>query len=86
MVHRLDYGFEQASKPSRDLLHFFVERLFREIVVHVSHKVNQTLLLRALDCIISGIEVRDEDSAKFAKDLLKRAAFSRLRVNECHVL
>jgi len=74
-VDRIDYRFQQTGKPLCDFLHFFVEQLLGNIVVHISHEMNEAFLMRALaKRIIRSIEIGDENSTKIPEDLLKRAA------------
>jgi len=45
LVYRFDYGPQQDAEDLRNALELFIVRIVQEVLVHVSHQMNQAFLL-----------------------------------------
>ena len=49
-----------------------------QVVVHVAHEMDKTLLLRTLERVVRGKEIRDENSLIPAKQVIEESSLARL--------
>jgi hypothetical protein len=75
-----------GGKIMRNVFHFIAEWLLPKIFVDISHQVDETLLLRTIKVVISGVEVRYQNASEIPKHLLGGFNFPSITVYERHVL
>jgi hypothetical protein len=86
LIDRLDDRLEQRSKTIRDVFHLLIEWLLAEILIDISHQVDETLLVGAIKTVICGVEVRYQNTAEIAKYLLRGFSLPSVPVYERHLL
>src|SRR5205085_636263 len=85
-INSFDHGLEQDGKVQRELFHFFVERVLQYIVVQVSYQVNQAFLLRALNCIISGVKIGHQNTLEVFQHGLEQVPLSCVAIDIGNIL
>jgi len=86
LIDCLDDRLEQCSKTIRDEFHLLIEWLLVEVIIDISHQVDQTLLLRTIKAVVHGVEVRYQNAAEMAKYLLGGFALPSFPIYERHLL
>src|SRR3954447_9652098 len=71
---------------ARHLFHFVIEGMSEHIVVDISQKVNQALLLSSVDAVVGRIEIRDKNSCEAAKNVLRCASIAIITIDVGHAL
>src|SRR5271157_277490 len=64
LVNGLYNSPQQGTEGTSDRLEFIVVRVVQQLLVHVPHQVDETLLLRAFDGVVGGVEVRYKDAVE----------------------
>src|SRR5215831_9743859 len=52
----LDDWLEQCRKTVRNVFHFIIEWLLAEIIIDISHQVDQTLLVHTIKAVVRGVD------------------------------
>ena len=86
LIDCLDDRLEQCSKTIRDEFHLLIEWLLAEVIIDISHQVDQTLLLRTIKAVVRGVEVRYQNAAEMAKYLLGGFTLPSFPIDERHLL
>ena len=68
------------------MFHLLIEWLLAEIIIDISHQVDQTLLLRTIKAVVRGVKVRYQNAAEMAKYLLRGFTLPSLPIDERHLL
>src|SRR5262245_10365167 len=63
-VNGCDDSARQANEWSRNQLKLFVKLIIQQFLIDVPHKMNKALLLRALDGVVGGVEVGNQNPMK----------------------
>jgi hypothetical protein len=82
LIDCLDDRLEQCSKTVRDEFHLLIEWLLAEIIIDISHQVDQTLLLRTIKAVVRGVKVRYQNAAEMAKYLLRGFTLPSFSIDE----
>jgi len=56
-IYRFDHWLEYGGEALRQFSHLLVKGLLGKVVIQVSHKMNQALLLSTPDRIMSAVEI-----------------------------
>src|SRR5690348_14988301 len=86
LIDCLDDRLEQCGKTIRDEFHLLIEWLLAEIIIDISHEVDQALLLRTINAVVCGVEVRYQNAAEMPKYLLRDFTLPSCPVDENHLL
>src|SRR6266481_2591501 len=86
LIDRLDDRLEQCSKTIGDVFHLLIEWLLAEILIDISHQVDETLLVGTIKAVVRGVEVRYQNTAEIAKYLLRGFSLPSVPVYERHLL
>ena len=54
-----------------NVFHLPIEWFLVEIIIDISHQVDQTLLLRTIKAVVRGVEIRYQNAVEMAKELLR---------------
>jgi hypothetical protein len=63
-IDRVNNRLQQADQFMGKLLQILVEWMVEHVVIDVSHKVDQALLLRAFGGVVGSIKVGDKDAGE----------------------
>jgi hypothetical protein len=61
---------QQSAERTSYRLKLFVEGIVKQLLIHVSHQVKETLLLRTVDRVVSSIKVCNKDTVKVLEEIV----------------
>src|SRR2546423_6909970 len=64
LVDRVDDRLQDGNERLCERLQALVERIVEEVVVNIPREVNEALLLRARDRVVSRVEVRNQHASE----------------------
>src|SRR5208337_3730667 len=82
LVNGLYKSPQQGSEGTGDRLEFIVVGVVQQLLVDVPHQVNEALLLRAFDGVVSGVEVRYKDAVEVLEQSPQEVPLSGRSVHE----
>src|SRR5881397_671988 len=81
-VNGLDNRLQHIAKVLGHAFEFVVQWIFQQVVVDIPYEVHETLLLRARQRVIGGIEIRHQDSPEWSKQFGQKRSFTIRPVQE----
>ena len=79
-INAFHHRLHQCCESLREQLEFFVIWVLQDLVVQISNEMDQTLLLGALDAVVSGVEIGHQDTLKILQHVLDGVTLPSLRI------
>ena len=80
-INCLDDGRDDVGEASGKRPELFIKRVLEDVIIDVSNEMNNALLLRAINGVVSGVEVRHQNAVKTIKHVAKEISLSGISMH-----